>query len=141
MATEAKEKSSKSSGAKKTASVRSVSRSSTTVRKPVVSKPAGMTSRPVQNRQVMNNNHNNRRFDGHVDGRTIPDAGVPVEVVSGILDLRQDGAGVLREAYKNGVKDAYISASQVRRFKLRPGDVVAGPARKPKDNERFWGFL
>jgi transcription termination factor Rho len=38
-------------------------------------------------------------------------------------------------------KDVYISASQVRRFNLRPGDLVGGQAREPKDNERFWGLL
>lgn len=108
------------------------------VRKTAAPRPGGMISRPVQRRNV-DNRH--RAFDGRVDGRQIPDAGVPVEEVSGMLDLRTDGAGVLREAYKNGNKDAYISGSQVRRFKLRPGDVIAGPARKPKDNERYWGLL
>jgi transcription termination factor Rho len=38
-------------------------------------------------------------------------------------------------------KDVYISASQVRRFNLRPGDMVGGQAREPKENERFWGLL
>lgn len=80
-------------------------------------------------------------FDGQVDGRTIPDAGVPVELFSGMLDLRPDGNGVLRSEYRESDRDAYISGSQVRRFKLRPGDVVEGPARKPKENERYWGLL
>jgi transcription termination factor Rho len=80
-------------------------------------------------------------FDGEVDGRTIPDAGVPTATVAGMLDMRQDGSGILRDSYKNGDKDAYISASQVRRFRLRPGDMVTGPARRPKENERYWGLL
>jgi len=37
--------------------------------------------------------------------------------------------------------DIYISASQIRRFNLRVGDVVGGQARRPKDNERYWGLL
>jgi transcription termination factor Rho len=80
-------------------------------------------------------------FDGQVDGRTIPDAGVDAELFSGMLDLRPDGSGILRSEYREGDRDAYISGSQVRRFKLRPGDLVEGPARKPKENERFWGLL
>jgi len=80
-------------------------------------------------------------FDGNVDGRMIPDAGVPAEEFKGMLDLRQDGSGVLRSEYRESDRDAYISSSQVRRFKLRPGDMVEGPARKPKENERFWGLL
>jgi transcription termination factor Rho len=80
-------------------------------------------------------------FDGQVDGRMIPDAGLPSEVVIGMLDIRQDGSGVLRAEYRENDRDAYISSSQVRRFRLRPGDLVEGPARKPKENERYWGLL
>lgn len=63
------------------------------------------------------------------------------ETVSGILDNSRDGHGVLRVDFSNGEQDIYISASQIRRFRLRPGDLVTGPARKPKDNERYWGLL
>jgi transcription termination factor Rho len=80
-------------------------------------------------------------FDGQVDGRVIPDAGVSAETVSGMLDLRNDGSGVLRSEYRENDRDAYISGSQVRRFRLRPGDMVTGPARRPKENERYWGLL
>jgi transcription termination factor Rho len=37
--------------------------------------------------------------------------------------------------------DIYISSSQIRRFQLRPGDVIGGQARRPKENERYWGLL
>jgi transcription termination factor Rho len=80
-------------------------------------------------------------FDGSVDGRMIPDAGMTVEVIKGMLDIRQDGSGILRGEYREGDRDAYISGSQVRRFRLRPGDMVEGPARKAKENERYWGLL
>lgn len=85
--------------------------------------------------------NNARNFSGQVDGRWIPDAGVPTEMVTGILDMKSDGNGILREKYSGGHRDAYISGSQIRRFKLRPGDEIAGPARQPKDNEQFWGLL
>ncbi|MBT4652797.1 MAG: transcription termination factor Rho [Candidatus Pacebacteria bacterium] len=64
-----------------------------------------------------------------------------IEDVSGVLDNSRDGHGILRSALADASHDTYISNSQVRRFKIRPGDVVTGPARKPKDNERYWGLL
>ncbi len=65
----------------------------------------------------------------------------PSETIEGILDLSRDGHGVLRASFAESERDAYISTSQIRRLQLRPGDVVTGLARKPKDNERFWGLL
>lgn len=81
------------------------------------------------------------KFSGVVDDRTIPDADVHTEVVTGILDTSTDGHGVLRANFSPSEGDAYISSSQIRRFRLRPGDVVSGPARAPKENERYWGLL
>lgn len=63
------------------------------------------------------------------------------ETVQGILDMSKDNHGVLRQSYSQGEDDIYISTSQIRRFNLRPGDRVTGPARRPKDNERYWGLL
>jgi len=62
--------------------------------------------------------------------------------ITGVLDTSRDGHGVLRVNLSNGEEgDAYISTSQIRRFRLRPGDVITGPAREPKENERYWGLL
>lgn len=94
-----------------------------------------MQSRPNQN------HHRNNNFDGQVDGRVIPDAGVETEIFTGMLDKRNDGSGILRSGFRSFDRDAYISSSQLRRFNLRPGDLVTGPARKPKENERYWGML
>lgn len=80
-------------------------------------------------------------FGGEVDGRLIPDAGVASEMIKGILDTGTEGHGVLRATYGPSDRDAYISTSQIRRFGLRPGDMVEGPARAPKENERYWGLL
>jgi transcription termination factor Rho len=80
-------------------------------------------------------------FAGEVDGRIIPDAGMPTEMVTGFLDVMRDGNGILRSKYSSGDRDAYISGTQLRRFKIRPGDEVTGPARKPKENEQYWGLL
>lgn len=80
-------------------------------------------------------------FNGYVDNRVIPDADMPTEEVTGTLELAGDQHGVLRQDFAPGGKDIYISTSQIRRFDLRPGDVVTGPARQPKENERYWGLL
>ncbi len=80
-------------------------------------------------------------FDGVVDDRVLPDAGLPTEYIEGILDMAHDGHGYLRPEFVPSSKDVYISASQIRRFGLRPGDMVGGQARGPKENERYWGLL
>lgn len=80
-------------------------------------------------------------FAGEVDGRIIPDAGVPTEEFRGILDMMRDGNGILRSGFSVSDRDAYISGTQIRRFRLKPGDEVTGPARKPKENEQYWGLL
>jgi transcription termination factor Rho len=76
-----------------------------------------------------------------VDGRIIPDAGVPTDYREGILDTQPKGHGFLRPNYTPTREDIYISNSQIRRFKLREGDLVGGQVREPKENERYHGLL
>jgi len=71
----------------------------------------------------------------------IPDADLPTEYVEGVLDIANEGSGLLRPKYQASDKDVYISSSQIRRFNLRVGDKVGGQARRPKENERYWGLL
>lgn len=73
--------------------------------------------------------------------RHMQDRDMPTEVITGILDMSADGHGVVRPAYSPSDHDTYISTSQMRRFRLRSGDIITGPARKPKENERYWGLL
>jgi transcription termination factor Rho len=61
---------------------------------------------------------------------------------SGVLDIIDEGFGFLRrERFLPGPLDVYVSASQLRRFGLRQGDLVAGQIRPSKDHERFAGLL
>lgn len=61
---------------------------------------------------------------------------------AGILEPAEDGYGYLRqERFLPGHTDVYVSQSQIRRFGLRPGDMVAGQVRPPKDSERYFGLL
>lgn len=73
--------------------------------------------------------------------RPIPDANLPTEYVEGVLDIANEGSGLLRPTYFASNNDVYISASQIRRFNLMLGDKVGGQARRPKENERYWGLL
>src|SRR5690606_25754492 len=60
----------------------------------------------------------------------------------GILDIMPEGYGFLRPGhYLPSKEDIYVSPSQIRRFDLRPGDLVSGQARHPKDNERYIALL
>jgi transcription termination factor Rho len=77
-----------------------------------------------------------------VDDRMIPDAGLPTDFVEGVLDIANEGSGLLRpQRFAPSDHDVYISSSQIRRFNLRVGDMVGGQARRPKENERYWGLL
>lgn len=77
-----------------------------------------------------------------VDDRMIPDAGLPTDFVEGVLDIANEGSGLLRpQRFAPSDHDIYISSSQIRRFNLRVGDMVGGQARRPKENERYWGLL
>jgi len=84
---------------------------------------------------------NFKPFSAHVSGRVIPDAHLPTEYAEGILDSTPDGHGFLRPKFIPSNKDIYISASQIRRFRLREGDMVGGQVRSPKENERYHGIL
>ena len=62
--------------------------------------------------------------------------------MEGILDIAHEGSGLLRpKNFAPSTDDIYISSSQIRRFGLRVGDLIGGQARKPKENERYWGLL
>jgi transcription termination factor Rho len=87
------------------------------------------------------NGYSRKNFSGIVDERRIPDADAPTETIIGVLDTSPDGHGLLRPNFSPSDRDAYISSSQIRKFRLRPGDMVEGPARAPKENERYWGLL
>lgn len=62
--------------------------------------------------------------------------------VEGILELCEDGYGFLRsENYLTGTDDVYVAQAQIRRFRLKTGDMLRGIARLPRENERFKALL
>ncbi|MDO8716991.1 MAG: transcription termination factor Rho [Dehalococcoidales bacterium] len=69
------------------------------------------------------------------------DSSIQTLELSGILDMMPEGHGYLRPKFIPSEKDVYISSSQIRRFNLRPGDMVLGVGRPPKETERYYGLL
>ncbi|MDT3428997.1 transcription termination factor Rho [Paenibacillus forsythiae] len=62
--------------------------------------------------------------------------------MEGVLEILPEGYGFLRPInYLPSAEDIYISASQIRKFDLRTGDLVSGKCRTPKENERYFGLL
>jgi transcription termination factor Rho len=62
--------------------------------------------------------------------------------MEGVLEVLPEGFGFLRPInYLPSAEDIYISASQIRKFDLRSGDLVSGKCRPPKENERYFGLL
>lgn len=62
----------------------------------------------------------------------------------GTLEILPDQFGFLRSSdyhYLSCPDDIYISPSQIRRFSLRPGCIVSGQIRPPKENERYFALL
>ena len=62
----------------------------------------------------------------------------------GVLEVLSEGFGFLRSQSFNYLpcpEDIYVSPSQIRRFDLQTGNLVAGQIRPPKDKERFFALL
>ncbi len=65
-----------------------------------------------------------------------------LEVQGGILEIMNEGVGFLRtNHYQGGPDDVYVSQTQIRRYGLRPGDLVIGHVRPPRESERHSGLL
>ncbi|MBN1327550.1 MAG: transcription termination factor Rho [Candidatus Cloacimonetes bacterium] len=64
--------------------------------------------------------------------------------VSGCLEIVEDGYGFLRfqeNNYTPGRNDIYVSSSQIKKFGLKKGHIVSGPARAPKDEEKYFALI
>jgi transcription termination factor Rho len=68
--------------------------------------------------------------------------GGPFKKASGVLEMMSDGYGFLRaNGLTPGPGDIYVSQSQIKRFDLRPGDMIEGEVRPPKEAERYLGMI
>jgi transcription termination factor Rho len=67
-----------------------------------------------------------------------PERATEDEVVEGVVELLANGSGFVRVNPPDpSDDDVYISAAQVKRCDLVPGDRVSGPRRAPRRSERF----
>jgi transcription termination factor Rho len=64
-----------------------------------------------------------------------------LEVRGGVLEIMKEGIGFLRQNYRVGSEDVYVSQAQLRRYELRSGDMVIGHVRPPRESERHYGLL
>ena len=60
---------------------------------------------------------------------------------TGILEIKEGGFGFLRAIdgnFSDTSNDSYVSATQIRKFALRTGDIVSGQVRPPnKESEKY----
>lgn len=64
------------------------------------------------------------------------------QTVQGILEVMADGFGFIRsDNYLPGENDVYVSPSQIRRFNLKTGDIVAGNTKVKTEKEKFCALL
>ena len=64
------------------------------------------------------------------------------EIANGILEVMPDGYGFIRcENYMPGDNDIYVAPSQIRRFRLKTGDILKGNIRVRTQGEKFSALL
>lgn len=64
------------------------------------------------------------------------------EEVEGILEVMTDGYGFIRsDNFLPGENDVYVAPSQIRRFRLKTGDILKGNTRIKSATEKFSALL
>lgn len=67
-----------------------------------------------------------------------PEQKEEIQIAEGILEVMPDGYGFIRcENFLPGENDVYVSPSQIRRFRLKTGDILNGNMRQKNINEKF----
>ena len=62
----------------------------------------------------------------------------------GVLEVMNEGFGFLRSSdynYLSSPDDIYINAQTIKHYGLKTGDVVEGPVRPPRDNEKYFPLI
>ncbi len=81
-------------------------------------------------------NRSRRRRRGRGQQEPIDES--ELEVREGILDILPEGYGFLRcTGYLPGDKDVYVAANIIRKSRLRKGDIITGPIRPARAQEKF----
>ena len=100
-------------------------------------------TRDTRNNRDTRDNRDGRDSRDYMDNRdSSQSSDRSIQTITGYLDNSRDGHGVIRRSLSGEDEmDAYIATSQIKRLRLQSGDLITGPAREPKDNERFWGIV
>ena len=72
---------------------------------------------------------------------TVKEEPVRGDLVAGVLEIHEEGYGFLRSHYVPSPTDIYVSPSQIKRFGLRDGDMIAGWVRQPMEKEKYLALL
>lgn len=62
----------------------------------------------------------------------------------GVLEIIPEGFGFLRSSdynYLASPDDIYVSPAQIRQYGLKPGDVVEGKVKIPREGEKFFALI
>ena len=62
----------------------------------------------------------------------------------GVLEVMNEGYGFLRSSdynYLSSPDDIYVNAQTIRQYGLKTGDVVEGPVRPPRENEKYFPLI
>ena len=65
-------------------------------------------------------------------------------IASGVLEITPEGQGYLRSAdynYLTSPDDIFVSPQQIKLYGLKMGDVIEGPVRAPRENEKVFTLL
>ena len=80
--------------------------------------------------------------EDHVERAERGETAAEEEVVEGEVELLPNGSGFLRvNPPEPSEDDVYVSAAQVKRCELVPGDRISGPRRAPRRSERFASLI
>ena len=62
----------------------------------------------------------------------------------GVLEMMPDGFGFLRSSdynYLSSPDDIYVAPNLIRQYSLKPGDVVEGKVKVPREGEKFFALV
>ncbi|RMG50681.1 MAG: transcription termination factor Rho [Acidobacteria bacterium] len=85
-----------------------------------------------------------KRSESEPVAMTFGPRGEPIIPIEGVLEIVPQGHGFLLapdNSYLPSPEDIYVAPSQIRRFKLRTGDIVAGECRPPRDGEEYFALV